>query len=636
MAQIPPIDDAYINEIIKSNGPYNPALLKTQGLKMRELIKLLRDRMEQGDTGVVHTTGDESISGTKTFTLIKVEGFSVNNLANPSLNTVISPITGVQTKLLNITEGAFGVQLAASVLAASRSQLLQDKDGVIALTSDLSAFATSSELNTELALKIDNTARGVPGGVSTLDGGGKIPTSQLPDSISGALTYQGTWNATTNTPALVDPPASSTKGNYYVTNIAGTQFGIAFAVGDWILSNGTAWEKVDNTDAVATVFGRLGNVLANEGDYSAFYPLLSGSYANPSWITSLAYDKITGTPNLSGKANLAGGNVFTGNQSIVGGNLISNGNFIAAGNSEFGAQSMWTNGATIRMNNSSNSQFVQLYAFNLASSYTAILPNKVGTQTFAMISDIPSLSGNELLANKQSVLTADGTGTKYPTVTAVNTGLSLKANLSGGNSFTGYQSIYGATGGLRVSESFLSYPEIRLGPGFLVASNDANHYMQLTYNNIAFAKAGFSNTVLAGPVAPTVPGTYQLPNTPGTLATTAFVQNAILSNIFSISSYTSSSTLPTNTLEHTAIVNTSSITITLPDAALWIGRKYIIKGNSNTTTYTVASNTPSQIEIQSSFVSSFTDAGSGSIAKVYIFQSDGSKWRFISSSVTSF
>lgn len=300
MAQIPPIDDAYINEIIKSNGPYNPALLKTQGVKMRELIKLLRDRMEQGDAEAVHKTGDESISGTKTFALIKAEGVSVNNLANPSLNTVISPTTGVQTKLLNITDGALGVQLSASVLAASRSQLLQDKDGVIALTSDLSGFATLSQFNEELALKINNTARGVPGGVSTLDSGGKIPASQLPDSISGALTYRGTWNATTNTPALADPPASSTKGYYYVTNTAGTQFGNNFGVGDWIVSNGAEWQKVDNTDAVTTVFGRLGNILANEGDYSAFYPLLSGSYADPSWITSLAYSKLTGVPSLTG------------------------------------------------------------------------------------------------------------------------------------------------------------------------------------------------------------------------------------------------------------------------------------------------------------------------------------------------
>lgn len=50
------------------------------------------------------------------------------------------------------------------------------------------------------------------------------------------------------------------KGHYYITSTAGTQFGIYFEVGDWIISNGTSWSKVDNTDAVSSVEGRTGNV----------------------------------------------------------------------------------------------------------------------------------------------------------------------------------------------------------------------------------------------------------------------------------------------------------------------------------------------------------------------------------------
>lgn len=40
------------------------------------------------------------------------------------------------------------------------------------------------------------------------------------------------------------------------------------------------------------------------------------------------------------------------------------------------------------------------------------------------------ISGKEDIGNKQNSLAVDGTNTKYPTVTAVNTGLSLKANLA--------------------------------------------------------------------------------------------------------------------------------------------------------------------------------------------------------------
>lgn len=44
---IPPISDAYIDEIIKSAGPYVESINKTQGVKLRELIKTLRDYFEQ-------------------------------------------------------------------------------------------------------------------------------------------------------------------------------------------------------------------------------------------------------------------------------------------------------------------------------------------------------------------------------------------------------------------------------------------------------------------------------------------------------------------------------------------------------------------------------------------------------------
>ncbi|WP_113639264.1 tail fiber domain-containing protein [Nubsella zeaxanthinifaciens] len=44
---IPPITDDYIDEVIKSAGPYVEGRNKTQGVKLRELIKLLRDYFKQ-------------------------------------------------------------------------------------------------------------------------------------------------------------------------------------------------------------------------------------------------------------------------------------------------------------------------------------------------------------------------------------------------------------------------------------------------------------------------------------------------------------------------------------------------------------------------------------------------------------
>lgn len=109
---------------------------------------------------------------------------------------------------------------------------------------------------------------GANNGIATLDSGGKVPTSQLPSAVLGGLNYQGTWNASTNSPAI--PAASSgNKGYYYKVATAGTTnvSGITdWQVGDWIVSNGTAWDKVDNSELVSSVAGKTGAVTLTKGD----------------------------------------------------------------------------------------------------------------------------------------------------------------------------------------------------------------------------------------------------------------------------------------------------------------------------------------------------------------------------------
>ena len=166
--------------------------------------------------------------------------------------------------------------------------------------------ATLGQLNTAISnleedieilldLKVDKSSVGEPNGVASLDATGKIPLSEIPDSIIGQVEYMGTWNAFTNTPTL-NPLIPEEKGHYYVVSAAGVFGGVDYAVGDWIISNGVEWQKVDNTDAVTSVFGRIGAILALEADYQSFYPRLSQAYDNPTWINSLAFTKITGVP----------------------------------------------------------------------------------------------------------------------------------------------------------------------------------------------------------------------------------------------------------------------------------------------------------------------------------------------------
>jgi hypothetical protein len=113
--------------------------------------------------------------------------------------------------------------------------------------------------------KIDTSTRAQANGVATLDENGKVPISQI--SFSGEVSYQGTWNATTNAPEL-PAAAAGNKGYYYVVEVAGTYETIFYTIQDWIISNGTIWQKVDNSNIISSVFGRTGSITATTGDYN--------------------------------------------------------------------------------------------------------------------------------------------------------------------------------------------------------------------------------------------------------------------------------------------------------------------------------------------------------------------------------
>jgi hypothetical protein len=84
---------------------------------------------------------------------------------------------------------------------------------------------------------------------------------------AGGLSYQGTWNATTNTPTLAS--STGTNGYYYIVATAGSTNlnGITdWQIGDWLLFNGSTWQKIDQTNLVTSVAGRTGAVTLTSTD----------------------------------------------------------------------------------------------------------------------------------------------------------------------------------------------------------------------------------------------------------------------------------------------------------------------------------------------------------------------------------
>lgn len=89
-------------------------------------------------------------------------------------------------------------------------------------------------------------------------------------TATGALSFQGTWNAATNTPTLTS--SVGTQGHYYVVSVAGSTNlnGITdWGVNDWAIFNGTVWQKIDNSDLVQSVNGQVGVVVLGPTDVGA-------------------------------------------------------------------------------------------------------------------------------------------------------------------------------------------------------------------------------------------------------------------------------------------------------------------------------------------------------------------------------
>lgn len=119
-------------------------------------------------------------------------------------------------------------------------------------------------------------------------GDGKIPVGLLPDVVLGNVLYGGnlnsaptdanTWSATPSASLKTRLGLTSTvtsitiknqeggtsttgygwkalEGVYFIANVKGTFAGFSFEVGDWLISTGDSWQKVDNTDTIKTVGG---------------------------------------------------------------------------------------------------------------------------------------------------------------------------------------------------------------------------------------------------------------------------------------------------------------------------------------------------------------------------------------------
>ncbi|MGM9767867.1 MAG: hypothetical protein ACI3Z0_05335 [Candidatus Cryptobacteroides sp.] len=140
----------------------------------------------------------------------------------------------------------------------------------------------------------------------------KVKLTALPDTILGQMMFGGTVNASnvatlsaafkskygvsSSTLTLTAALATTYEGVYFIATGATTLVTSA-NTGDWIVSNGSEWTKIDNTDAVTSVAGYTGAITAAQlktalglkgaayMEASAFLTALSSNTTNAVSIT---------------------------------------------------------------------------------------------------------------------------------------------------------------------------------------------------------------------------------------------------------------------------------------------------------------------------------------------------------------
>lgn len=150
----------------------------------------------------------------------------------------------------------------------------------------------STATQTALDLKINSTEKGANNGVATLGAGGKIPAAQLPNTV---MDYLGAWNASTNSPALID--GTGNAGDVYRVSVAGSQdlgSGVQnFDVGDFVIYSGAIWQWSGGSDAVVSVNGQQGIVLLDTDDIAEGTALYFTDERSQDAIGSILVDSAT-------------------------------------------------------------------------------------------------------------------------------------------------------------------------------------------------------------------------------------------------------------------------------------------------------------------------------------------------------
>jgi hypothetical protein len=146
------------------------------------------------------------------------------------------PLPWLSADIPNNSANTLGSAASLSAISDLPNGTTATTQGSVAVPDNSTKLATTAYVD---------RLRGTVSGVATLDGTGKIPIGQIDLGAIGALTYKGTWDAST---AVYPTPIGLVSGWFYITSVSGTISGTLYNVGDWMIYNGASWDRVAAVD----------------------------------------------------------------------------------------------------------------------------------------------------------------------------------------------------------------------------------------------------------------------------------------------------------------------------------------------------------------------------------------------------
>ena len=200
---------------------------------------------------------DSMVSATAAIALSKLAALTVSRALQSNASTgaiEVSSVTNTELGYLSGVTSAIQTQFSNKLSLSGGTM-----SGAIAMGANkITGLASGTASGDALQWGQIGAANGVAG----LDSGGKVPYSQLPSAL---MTFKGAWSASANTPTLAD--GTGTAGDVYRASTAGTQNlgsgAQTWAIGDFVIYNGSIWQHSPAADGVSSVNGNIGSVTVN-------------------------------------------------------------------------------------------------------------------------------------------------------------------------------------------------------------------------------------------------------------------------------------------------------------------------------------------------------------------------------------